>query len=239
MLEATARAVQTEPEGAEGAAQSSSGPPLLGLGLGGVTDRRRGLLLANVRRPKTFVGVNTLDVQEVAARAEGADAERAVGAAGDVPAAALGGTLLGGVVDEQAAAAVVAVASRVVAATQLGLVFGVAEGHVELVEAVGELAALGVLAEAGGRVAGAELRLVAGGADAGDEWRGGRLYQGKEGLGQGEAAIFPTTISIQPFSGQQVVHQLLVLAGRQEQVVTTGLRKVNNTNTTYQVKPTM
>lgn len=236
MLEPTACSVQAEPEGTEGAAQGASRPPLLGLRLEERVPKRRRrwrrLLVANIWRTRCFAHISTLDVQEVAACTEGADAERAEGAAGDVPAAALGRTLLGRVVDEQAAAAVVTVAGGVVTAAQLGLVLRVAERNVELVEAVGELAALGVLAEAGGRVAGAELRLIAGGADPGDEGRGGGIHQGKEGLGQGEASTFSTytttiiiIVSIQPFARQQVVHQLLVLAGRQEQVVAAGLRR--------------
>lgn len=109
-----------------------------------------------------------LDVKEVAAGAKGADAHGLEGAAGDVPAAVrlvVGGPLLAGVVDKQAAAAVVALSASVVAPTQLRLVLGVVEGNVELVKPVGKLAALGVLAQARHRVAGAQLGLVAGGAD--------------------------------------------------------------------------
>ena len=88
----------------------------------------------------------------------------------------------------------------------------------ELVEPVGKLAALGVLAETSGGVAGAELSLVAGGADPGDWGRGGALDQGKQGIGQGETWFVPI------LTGQKVVHQYLILAGGQEQVITTGLR---------------
>lgn len=228
MLEAAARSVQAEPEGAEGAAQSSPRLPLLGLGVElGAGDRWcwrwRWSLLHDVRRLQTTADISALYMQEVTAGSKGTDTKGAEGAAGDVPAVAQGGPLLGGAVDEQAAVAVVTVAGGVEAAAQLSLVLWVAEGHVELVEAVGELAALGVLAEAVGRVAGAELRLVAGGAHPGDEGRGGGVHQGEQGLSQGEA--FYTRVSIRILAGQQVVHHLLVLVGRQEQGVTTGLQE--------------
>ena len=126
-------------------------------------------------------------MQEVTASAKGTNAKGAEGATGNSPTAALGGALLCGVVDKEAAAAVVTVAGCVVAATQLRLILWVAEGNMELVEAMGELAALGILAETRSRVAGTELRLVASGADPGDEGRGGGLYQGEEGLSQGDS----------------------------------------------------
>lgn len=222
VLEATACAVQAEAKGAEGATQSSTWLPLLGLWLGLGAGNRRSLLLANVKRLQITADISDLDVQEVTAGAKGTNAKGAEGATGDIPAPAQGGSLLSGVVYEQAAAAVVAVASRVVAAAQLRLVLWVAEGNMELMQAVGKLAALGVLAETSSRVAGAKLRLVAGGADPGDEGRGGGLYQGKQGLSQRESNT--TSVSIGLLTGQQVVHQLLILAGRQEQVVTTGLK---------------
>ncbi len=159
-------------------------------------------------------------MEEVAACAKGANAKGAESATGDVPAAALGGALLCAVVDEQAAAAVVTVASCVIATAQLGLILWVAEGDVELMETVGELAALGVLADTSGRVAGTELSLVAGGADPGDEGRGGGLHEGEQGPSQGD-----TTCSIRLLTGQQVVHHLLILEGRQEQIVSAGLRR--------------
>lgn len=117
-------------------------------------------------------------MQEVAAGAKGTNTKGAEGATGDIPAAALGGALFSGVVDKQAAAAVVAVACCVVAATQLCLVLWMAEGNMELMEAMGELAAFSILAETSSRVGGTELRLVTGGADPGDEGRRGGLYQG-------------------------------------------------------------
>lgn len=166
MLEAAARAVDAEAKGAEGAAQGSAWRPRLGLG-----SADGHALLLPVSRVHTFGDLEVLaalDVQEVTTGAEGANAHRLEGAAGDVPAAlvlVLGGTLLGGIVDKQAAAAVVAVTAGVVAPTQLRLVLWVVEGNVELVEAVGKLAALCVLAETRSRVAGAQLGLVAGGAD--------------------------------------------------------------------------
>lgn len=223
MLEATACAIQTETEGAEGTTQSSSRLPPLVLQLKLGAQIRWGLL-PNVRRLQTTADISTLNMQEVTASAEGANAKGAEIAAGNVPATVQGGALLGpllgGAVDEQAAAAVVAVAGGVVGTTQLRLILWVTEGNVEFVKAMGKLAAFCILAEASSGVAGAEFSLVAGGADPGDQGRTGGLYQGKEGLGQGKAF---TTISIQFLTGQQVVHQLLILAGRQEQVITTGL----------------
>lgn len=119
--------------------------------------------------------------------------------------------LLGRVVDEQAAAAVVTVASGVVASTQLRFVFGMVEGDVQLVEAVCKLAALAILAETSGGVAGAELRLVTSGTHPGEQsWRGGGggFHLGKEGLCQGDSCIITLTILI----GQQGIHHLFVLA---------------------------
>lgn len=184
VLEAAARAVEAESERGEGAAERRTRLRLLGLGE--VRGGGEGApLFGTVGR--FGAGVAALDVQEVATGAEGAYPEGAEGAAGDVPAAPVRLALLGGAVDEQAAAAVVAVASGVVAPAQLRFVFRVVERDVQLVEAVGELAAFAVLAEAGGRVAGAELGLVTGGTDPGDPRRRGGLGLGKEGLGQGDS----------------------------------------------------
>lgn len=119
--------------------------------------------------------------------------------------------LLGRAVDEQAAAAVVTVASGVVASAQLRFVFGVVEGDVQLVEAVCKLAALAILAEASGGVAGAELRLVTSGTHPGEQrWRGGGggFHLGKEGLCQGDSCTITLTVLI----GQQGIHHLFVLA---------------------------
>lgn len=164
MLEAASGAVDAEPKGLEGAAQGSTWRPRLGLG-----PANDATLFLPVLRVHTFGGSEMvgLDVQEVAAGAEGADTHGLEGAAGDVPAAVrlvVSGPLLAWVVDKQTAAAVVAVSTSVVAPTQLSLVLGVVEGNMELVEPMGELAALGILAQAGCRVAGAQLGLVAGGA---------------------------------------------------------------------------
>lgn len=71
-------------------------------------------------------------MQEVAAGAKGTDSEGPEGATGDVPAAAKGRALLCGIVDKQAAAAVVAVTRHVEATAQLSLVLWVAEGNVKL-----------------------------------------------------------------------------------------------------------
>ena len=231
VLEAATRAVQAEAERAEGAAERAARLPLLGLRLEGRTEELRGTLLlgavdataAAAAAPATDGRLRRravsllVDVQEVAAHAEGTHAVGAVGAAGDVLApVAAGGPLLGGAVDEQAAGAVVAVARVVEAAAQLGLVLGVTVGYVELLEAVRELAALGVLAEARGGVAGAELRLVAGGAHPGGEGGGRGLDQREQGLGQGGAAV------VGGFVGEQVVHHRFVEGG-QEEVIAAGL----------------
>lgn len=123
-------------------------------------------------------------MEEVATGAKGTNAKGSEGTTGDVPATPLGRALLGRTVDKQAATAVVAVASIMVAAAQLSLVLGVAKGNVELVETMGKLAALSILAETSSRVAGAKLCLVSSGADPGDEGWGGGLYQGKQCLGE-------------------------------------------------------
>lgn len=128
-------------------------------------------------------------MQKVTAGAKGTNSKGAEGATRDVPPSAECGSLLCGTVNEQTAAAIVAVASSMVAAAQLSLVLGVAEGNMELVESVGKLAALSILAEAGGGVAGAELSLVASGADPGYEGRGGGVRQREQGLGEGKFTI--------------------------------------------------
>lgn len=128
-------------------------------------------------------------MQKVTAGAKGTNAKGTEGATRDVPPSAECGALLCGTVNEQTAAAIVAVASSMVAAAQLSLVLGVAEGNMELVESVGKLAALSILAEAGGGVAGAELCLVASGADPGYEGRGGGVRQREQGFGEGKFTI--------------------------------------------------
>lgn len=114
VLEAAARAVEAEPKRGKGVAERQTRLQLSGLGSvrrGG----KRGLLSDAVRRFR--VTVVTLDVEEVASGAEGANPEGAEGTAGDVPAAPMRVALLGRVVDKQAAAAIVTVASCVVAPT--------------------------------------------------------------------------------------------------------------------------
>lgn len=147
MLEAAPGAVDAEPKGLEGAAQGSAWRPRLGFG-----SANSGALLLPVLRIGTLGGskVVGLNVQEVAAGAEGADAHGLEGAAGDVPAAVrliVGGPLLAWVVDKQAAASVVALSAGVVASTELRLVLWVVEGNMELVEPVGELTALSIFAQ--------------------------------------------------------------------------------------------
>lgn len=204
-MEAAARAVEAETKGGKGVAERQTRLQPSGLG----HERRggeRGLLSDAVGRFR--VGVVTLDVEEVAAGAEGTDPEGAEGSAGDVPAPPVCVALLRRVVDKQAAAAIVTVAGCVVAPTQLRFVFGVVERDVQLVEAVCKLAALAILAEARGGVAGAELRLVTSGTDPGDRsWRGGGFHLRKEGLCQGDS--YAVTLGL--FIGQQGVHHLLVL----------------------------
>lgn len=147
VLEAAARAIQAETKGAESAAQSSTWLPLPGVCLVLGTGNRWSLLFTNIRRLQTAGNISTFNMQKVTAGAKGTNTKGAEGATGDIPAAALGGPLFSGAVDKQAAASVVAVASCVVAATQLCLVLWVAEGNMELVEAMGKLAALCILAE--------------------------------------------------------------------------------------------
>lgn len=129
MLEATARAVQAETKSAEGATQSSTWLPLLCLWLQLGAGSRWCLLFTNIRRLHAAADISALDMQEVTAVAEGTNPKGAEGAAGEVPPAAESRALLGGIVDKEATAAIVAVASGVVAATQLSLILGVAEGN--------------------------------------------------------------------------------------------------------------
>lgn len=169
MLDAAAGAVEAEAKGAKGAAQGPAGLPVLGLWLG---PGNGGLLRSTVWGLQATITeattTSTLDVQEVAACAKGAHTKRAVGAAGDVAAPAVGGALLLGSVGEQAAGAIDAVACCVEGAAQFGLVLGVAGLHVEVVEAMGKLAALSILAEARVGIAAAQLCLIAGGGQPGD-----------------------------------------------------------------------
>lgn len=206
VLEAAARAVQTEAEGAEGAAQGPAGPP------------RRGPLLPDVGQPaatwtlllREVPGLRVSDVQEVAPRPERTDPEGAEGAARDVPAAPRRAPLLRGAVHEQTAAAVEAVPRGVEAAAQLRLVLGVVEGRVQLLEAVRELAAVRVPAEAAGGVAAAQLRFVPGGANhGGGGGGGGRGDQGEQSLRQRETPSPAGAGRV-----QQALQQPLILTGR-------------------------
>lgn len=230
MLESAPGAINAEPKGLEGPAKGSTWRPRLGLG-----PADGSAFLLPVLRVCTFGGLKvvSLDVHEVAAGAEGADTHGLESAAGDIPAAVwlvVVGPLLAGAVDEQAAAAIVAVAASVVAPTQLCLVLGVVEGNVELVEPVGELAALGILAQTQRRVAGAQLGLVAGGADPRHAGNGG-VYQREQRVGQGDTAAAALRLR----ACQQVVHHLLILARRQEGLVTHLIDKPTVSNPSVKV----
>lgn len=206
MLEATARAIETETKRGKGVAERQVWLGVFGLGniWGG---REWGLLFDTVGR--VGADASALNVQEVAAVAERTNPEGAEGTAGDVPAAPMCMALLGRVVDEQAAAAIVTVAGCVVAPAQLGFVLWMVEWDVQLTEAVCKLTAVAILAAASGRVAGTELRLVTSGTDPGDpSWRGRGFHLGKEGLCQGDSC----TVTLRIFIGKQGVHHLLVLA---------------------------
>lgn len=113
-------------------------------------------------------------MQEVAAGAEGAHPKGTIGAAWDVPATAACRPLLLGAVNKQTAGAVDTIPGCVEGAAQLSLVLGMARGHMEVMEAMGKLAALSILAGASLCIAAAELCLVACGAhprDQGWRWR--------------------------------------------------------------------
>lgn len=112
VLEVTAGSVQAEAKGAEGAAQSPSRFPPLGL-------LHKCGLFTNTGQIVTAVFIH---MQEVTAGSKGTNPKGTEGAARDVPATTEGGALLCGTVDKQATVAIVAVAICVVAATQLGLV---------------------------------------------------------------------------------------------------------------------
>lgn len=136
-------------------------------------------------------------MKEVATGAKRTNPKGAEGTAGDIPATPMCLALLGRVVDEQATASIVAVASCMVAPAQLRFVFWMVEWDVQLVEAMCKLAALTILAEAGGGVAGTELRLVTSGTDPGDESRGGGTFHlGKEGLCQGDSCAITLRLLI-------------------------------------------
>lgn len=165
MLKATARAIEAETERGKGVAERQTWFGLLGLGniRGGV---EWGLLFDAVGR--FGAEAPALNVQEVATGAERTNSKGAEGTTGHVPATPMRMALLGWVVNEQAAAAIVTVASCVVAPAQLCFVFWMVEWDVQLMEAVCKLAAFTVLAEASGGVAGTELCLVTSGTDPGD-----------------------------------------------------------------------
>lgn len=205
VLEAAARAVEAEAKRGEGVAERQTQLQLSGLGnvrRGG----KRGLLPDTTGR--FHMSVVTLDVEKVAPGAERTNAEGAEGTAGDIPATPMCMALLRWVVDKQAAAAIVTVASCVVAPTQLRFVFWMVEWDVQLMQAMCKLAALTILAEASGGVAGAELRLVTGGTDPGDQsWRGGGFHLRKESLCQGDSYA----ITLRLLIGQQGIHHFLVL----------------------------
>lgn len=205
MLEAAARAVEAETERGKGVAERQTRLQLSGLG-NVRRDETRGLLSDAIGRLR--ISVVTLDVEKVASGAERTNPVGAEGTAGDIPATPMCMALLRWVVDKQAAAAIVTVASCVVAPTQLRFVFWMVEWDVQLMEAMCKLAALAILAEASGGVAGAELRLVTSGTDPGDQiWRGGGFHLRKEGLCQRDLY----TITLRLFIGQQGIHHLLVL----------------------------
>lgn len=121
-------------------------------------------------------------MQEVASGTEGANPKRTKGTARHIPAPLTDRPLLFKVVHEETSCAIDAVASGVVGTAQLGFVLGVTGGYVEIVEAVGELAAFGILAGTRLSIAAAQFCLVAGGAEPGRHRGRWGLNQGKQGL---------------------------------------------------------
>lgn len=111
-------------------------------------------------------------MKEMASGAERANPERTIGTARYIPAPGTDGPLLFKVVHKQTTRAINAVAGGVVGTTQLGFVLGMAGGYVEIVKAVGKLAAFGILAGTRLSIAAAQFGLVAGGAEPGGHRRG-------------------------------------------------------------------
>lgn len=201
MLKATTRAIEAETKRGKGVAERPMWFRLFGLG-NIRTGREWGLVFDTLGR--VSAEASALNVQEVATGAEGTNPKGAEGTAGDVPATPMRMALLARVVDEQAATAVVTVASCVVASAQLCFVFWMVEWDVQLMEAMSKLAAFTILAKASGRVAGAQLCLVTSGTDPGDQSRRG-FHLGKEGFCQRD----PCTITVRILIAQQGVHHLL------------------------------
>lgn len=106
-------------------------------------------------------------MQEVASGAKRADPKRTIGTARYIPAAGTDRPLLFKAVHKQTTGAINAVSGGVVGTTQLGFIFGMAGGYVEVMEAVGKLAAFGILAGTRLSIAAAQFGLVTGGAEPG------------------------------------------------------------------------
>lgn len=109
-------------------------------------------------------------MQEMAPGAKRANSKRTIGTARYIPAPRTDGPLLFKVVHKQTTGAINAVAGGVVGTTQLGFILGMAGGYMEIVEAVGKLAAFGILAGTRLSIAAAQFCLVAGGAEPGGHW---------------------------------------------------------------------
>lgn len=127
-------------------------------------------------------------MQEVASGTEGANPKSTKGTARHIPVPLTDRPLLFKVVHEETPCAIDAVASSVVGTAQLGFVLGVTGGYVEIMEAVGELAAFGILAGTRLSIAAAQFCLVAGGAEPRRHRGQWGLNQGKQGLGKRQAS---------------------------------------------------
>jgi len=145
MLKATACAIKAKTKRAESVTQLSSRLPPFRLGLNLRAGSKRSLLTVNqiMTAPHLFV----LDMKEVATCSKRANPKGAESTTGDVPAMIEDVALLAGVVDKKAAAAIVAVASSVEAATQFSLVLWMTERNTKFVEAMSKLATFCILAE--------------------------------------------------------------------------------------------
>lgn len=106
-------------------------------------------------------------MKEVAARAKGANTKGAVCAAGYIATSVPNWPLLLQAMDKEAAASIHAVAGGVERAAQLGLVLGMARGHVEIMQAMSKLATLCILACTTLGITATQLGLVACGTDPG------------------------------------------------------------------------
>lgn len=152
-------------------------------------------------------------MQKVAACAKRADPECTEGAARDIAAPLSYRPLLLQAVNEEAAAAIHAAASRVEGTAQFRLVLGMPGGHMEVMQSMSKLAAFGILAGTSFCIATAQLGLVASGAEPRvKRWR---FNQRKQSFSQGLT------------TRQALWEDIVVTIQRKQQVILASLRMRN------------